>query len=530
METFKKLYFDIDQTQSTNEKIQIIKEYFEKSSPDDAAWALFFLMGRRLKRLISSHDLKKWCIDWLQIPDWLYQECHSAVGDTAETVALLITPSEDPKPLPALGELMKLHIIPLQSQSEEVKKQFVLNFWKQLDRKNCFIFNKLLTGGFRVGASRQVTLKALSLALEVPQEKLAQAVNTNTIPSGEFFENLRHLKDAEISASHPFPFYLASPLDKELHLLGSPYQWMAEWKWDGIRAQLIMHEESVLLWSRGNEIITEQCPEIIQEAKNWKISAILDGEILAFQHEKPLPFFALQKRLGRKKPSKKIQEEIPLIFMAYDLLSQEGLDCRQDPFEIRREKLKRLIAHIQSPYLLLSPEVPFKSWEELKHLQLNAKNLMAEGLMLKDRQSVYRTGRTKGEWWKFKLAPMTIDAVLLYAQPGSGRRANLYTDYTFAVWQEGQLIPIAKAYSGLDQKEIEELDRWIRRHTTEKFGPVRQLEPFYVFEIAFENAQPSNRHKSGVALRFPRILRWRKDKTAEQADQLDDVKKFIGSS
>lgn len=527
MEKFINLYFQIDQTSSTNEKIDYMAHYFKTTPSEDAAWALFFLLGKRIKRLISSNDLKKWCMEYLNMTLWLYEECYSAVGDTAETVALLVnTNAKMSLDLP-LSKILSNKILPLQNLGEEEKKITIFHLWKNLDFKSCYIFNKLLTGGFRVGASKQLTLRALSLALEVPQEKLAQALIVNQEPTLSFYENLRQLKNTEALAHQPLPFYLASPIEKDLSHLGDPSQWVAEWKWDGIRAQLIHHEDDVYIWSRSHEIITEQCPEITQEAKKCTTSFILDGELLAYKEERALPFFALQKRLGRKKPSKKIQEEIPLIFMAYDLLSKDGIDRRGDSFQNRRKLLEETIHEIHSEKFLISPLLSFQSWDELKTLQTSAKELKAEGVMLKEKSSIYKTGRVKGFWWKYKIDPMTIDAVLLYAQPGSGRRANLYTDYTFAVWDQGQLVPIAKAYSGLDQKEIEELDRWIRRHTTEKFGPVRQLEPFHVFEIAFESAQPSSRHKSAVALRFPRILRWRKDKTVQEADQLEDVKKFI---
>lgn len=527
MREFKKLYSQIDQTQSTNEKTALIRNYFLQTPSEDAAWALFFLTGERIRRLVSSADLSRWCKEYLQIPDWLYDESFAAVGDTAETISLLLNHQEGDDVNLTLSQLMEQHLLPLQNKTEEEKKQIIQTFWQKLDRKSCYIFNKLLTGGFRVGVSKLITTKALALALDVPRERLVQAINQIQRPSKKTFDELRELKSTAPSSAHPYPFYLASPLEKELDSLGDSSQWLAEWKWDGIRAQLIFHDTAVYVWSRGNEMITEQCPDLIHEVKSWKNSIILDGEILAYRSGKPLPFFALQKRLGRKKPSLKIQEEIPLSFMAYDMLSWNEKDYRQFPLQERRDLLVQFVHELKSSKILLSPALDFKSWEELKILQQTAKDYAAEGVMLKERTSPYLSGRVKGAWWKFKVDPMTIDAVLLYAQPGSGYRANLYTDYTFAVWNEGELVPIAKAYSGLSNIEIEELDRWIRRHTVEKFGPVRQVEPFQVFEIAFESVQPSSRHKSSLALRFPRILRWRKDKTADQADQLSEVKKFL---
>lgn len=528
MQLFKELYIKLDQTQSTNEKVEFLKNYFLQAPPSDAAWALFFLTGNRLKRVVSSLDLSQWCSEYLQMPDWLFLESYGAVGDTAEVVSLLLESPQTDKIKLSLSEVIENHILPLQNKSKEEKKSVVLDFWKKLDRKSCFVFNKLLTGAFRVGASRQLTIRGLSQALDIPQELLVQSIINNTNPSAEFFESLKNLKNVSTLPSSPFPFYLASPLEDDLKTLGDPKEWLAEWKWDGIRAQLVIHQGTVLLWSRGNEVITNQSPEIVAEVSSWNKSVILDGEILAFENGKPLPFFSLQKRLGRQNPSKKIQSEIPLIFMAYDLLSYQGIDIRKNSLLHRREKLIEIITEHQSKKILLSPAVSFETWDELDLIQKTAKDMFAEGVMLKKWSEPYRSGRVRGFWWKHKVDPMTIDAVLIYAQPGSGRRANLYTDYTFAVWSENsELVPIAKAYSGLDQAEINELDKWIRKHTLEKFGPVRQVEPFHVFEIAFENIQPSTRHKSGVALRFPRILRWRKDKTANEADRLEEIKKLI---
>lgn len=523
---FRDLYLALDRTQSTNEKVAILVEYFQSVPPEDAAWAVFFLSGNRLKRNVTSTLLARWCKEWLEIPDWLFEESYSAVGDTAETVVLLLPshPIDDSIKDISLSELVEKHILPLTGLNEATKKAQVLYFWQRLDRETCFIFNKLLSGSFRVGASKQLTVKALGKALHVPQEKIAQALLRPHKPDKEFFENLKSISSPELEGRHPYPFFLASPFDGDLNALGKVQEWLAEWKWDGIRAQVICFDHQAFVWSRGNEMITHQCPEIAHLLSQSETPFVLDGELLAYADGKPMSFFELQKRLGRKNPSKKIMEEVPLAFMAYDVISYDYQDLRLEPLEKRRGILEKIVNEFHSPLFPISPKVEFANWEELKILQNTAKDRLVEGLMLKRLSSPYRSGRVRGDWWKYKVAPMTIDAVLLYAQPGSGRRANLYTDYTFAVWHNDQLIPITKAYSGLDQKEIDELDKWIRRNTVEKFGPVRQVKPFYVFEIAFENIQPSKRHKSGLALRFPHISRWRKDKTAQEADTLENVK------
>lgn len=369
-----------------------------------------------------------------------------------------------------------------------------------------------------------LTIRALSQSLDVSSEVISQRLMGNWEPTGEFFESLR-VPEAEhpVRYLNPYPFYLASPLDAPLEDLGDPKEWLAEWKWDGIRVQCIHREGKRAIWSRGNELISEQFPEIIEALATIEDHTVLDGEILAFQNDIPLSFGVLQRRLGRKNPSKKIIKEVPIILMVYDLLEYHGEDYRSHPLLQRRqifESWKDLDSRI-----LVSPKIPFKNWKEIEEKKLEAGKKGTEGIMLKKQDSIYGTGREKGNWWKYKIDPMTIDAVLIYAQAGTGRRANLYTDYTFGVWHGKELIPIAKAYSGLTQEEIDILDRWIRRHTQEKFGPVRKVKAEQVFEIAFEGIQESKRHKSGIALRFPRISRWRKDKPYEECDTLEKIKK-----
>lgn len=527
MRDFAILYENLDQTSSTLEKIDLMRQYFQKASPGDAAWALFFLSGKRLKRLIGTKLLHDWCIEISGYPEWLYQECYSSVGDTAETITLILPeyPSENNPPL-SLAEWMEERILPLKVLDKGEQKQAVCDWWKKLNRLERYILNKILTGALRVGVSYLLTLRALHLALEIPRITLSQRLLGDWIPSSEFFLNLSAEGSKENKDLSPFPFYLASPLDKKLEDLGAPQDWQVEWKWDGIRSQIVKRFEKSAIWSRNIELINEQFPELV-EMVNALPNLVLDGEILAFQNDLPLPFFELQKRLNRKSPSSEYIKNVPIIFMAYDLLEYEDDDLRQIPLSTRRKKLEQLIKKFPHPRLKISSSVLFQNWEKLDDLKNQARSQQTEGLMLKKKESLYGSGRQKGSWWKFKVTPMTIDAVLMYAQPGSGRRANLFTDYTFGVWQGDELIPIAKAYSGLSQDEITELDQWIRRNIEEKFGPVRKLKPYHVFELAFEAIQLSKRHKSGIAVRFPRIVRWRKDKKVEEAEKLEDVKLLL---
>lgn len=523
MKQFIALFDHIDQTQSTNEKIAHIKNYFSTCSDEDGAWALFFLCGHRIKRLISSRMLLEWSLDVIALPSWLIEESYAAVGDTAETLALLLPRKEEGtnKTEYSLSEWMENVIKPLQQASEQVKKEKILFFWQQLSTKEIFIINKILTGAFRMGVSSLITLKALSQATDIPREILTQRLMGHWEPTGALFKTLRS-KESQKRYLTPYPFYLAYPFEGQLEDLGDLSAWQIEWKWDGIRSQAVIGHEGVALWSRGNEMISHQFPELLEAFKDLPTGTVLDGEILGFSEGKPLSFAELQKRLGRKNVSKAMLSQVPIAFIAYDLLELEHVDVRDKPMQQRRLMLEHL--KLSSSRIMLSPLIEATSWPEILQLRLESRERGAEGLMLKKKDSPYGVGRQKGYWWKYKVDPMTIDAVLIYAQAGSGRRSNLFTDYTFGIWKEDALIPIAKAYSGLDQEEIHELDRWIRKNTEEKFGPVRKVKAHQVFEIAFEGIQVSKRHKSEVALRFPRIARWRKDKPIEECDTLDSIK------
>ena len=451
MRQFAALYDEIDRTTSTNAKVAAMVRYFSTAPPTDAAWAVFFLTGRRLKRLLPYAAIWEWTQAATNIDGWLLEECYAVVGDGAEVAALALDqlPSEPAEDL-RLGE------------------------WT---------------------------------------------------PTAEWFDALQSRERTEDDRSRPYPFCLASPLDGDVAALGDPGEWLVEWKWDGIRAQLVRRGGAVHLWSRGEELITHRFPEITAAATRLPDGTVLDGEVLAFRNDRPLPFSALQQRIGRQKQVAQMARSVPVVFMTYDILEDGGVDIRAQPQAARRSRLAQLLD--AGGVLRLSPVVSAASWDELAQLRTESRARGVEGFMLKRLSSAYGVGRKKGDWWKWKIDPYTIDAVLIYAQPGSGRRASLLTDYTFGVWHEGALVPVAKAYSGLSNEEIAELDRWIRRHTVERFGPVRHVEPIHVFELGFEAIARSGRHRSGVAVRFPRMLRWRKDKPAAEADTLETVLKLI---
>jgi len=543
MQRFCELYEALDGTTRTNAKVAAMVDYFEAVPAADAAWAVFFLTGQRLKRLISGRMLRAWALRRTGLPEWLVDDAYAAVGDSAETVALLLDQG-------AVGEALPLHrwleerILPLRGLAAEEQYDQVCGWWQELPPGQLFVLNKLLTGAFRVGVAKLLVTRALAEVAGLPRTVLAHRLMGSGQPSTAWYRGLIAAEGAGDDRSRPYPFFLASPLaDSPLarrqpassvdadatsadpEQLGHLSDWLVEWKWDGIRGQLIRRGGEVFLWSRGEELITERFPELVQLAARLPDGVVLDGEVLAWCEGGVLPFAVLQRRIGRDRLTARLLQDAPVEFLAYDLLEQAGIDVRELPLAERRARLEGLAGTVER--LQVSPEVRAGGWDELAVLRDDARARNVEGLMLKRRSSAYGVGRQRGAWWKWKVAPLTLDAVLVYAQAGSGRRASLFTDYTFAVWRGDELVTIAKAYSGLSEQEIAQLDRWIRGHTIERFGPVRQVEAVHVFELAFEGINPSSRHKSGVALRFPRIARWRTDKLARDADRLEQVHAFL---
>jgi DNA ligase-1 len=415
----------------------------------------------------------------------------------------------------------------LSKASDELKRETITNAWLEMDPQQRFLFNKLITGGFRVGVSQKLVEKALSKVHDIPAEVLAHRLMGNWSPETTTIEQLLHQKVTSEDLSKPYPFFLAHPIEINFLESSTVPEWIAEWKWDGIRGQLIRRGQQSFIWSRGEELVNDKFPEILDFLDQVPDGTVLDGELLAFQEGVPLPFSVLQTRITRKTLSKKVLLEAPVSFMAFDLLEWEGIDLRNEPLSRRKVLLEELVNSVNHPKLKLSETISFTSWEELAQVRENARELQTEGLMLKKKDSSYETGRKRGSWWKWKLNPMHIDGVLIYAQKGHGRRADLFTDYTFGVWDGEVLVSFAKAYSGLTDAEIREVDAYVKKNTKEKFGPVRTVTPGLVFEIAFEGIQASPRHKSGIALRFPRISRWRKDKPIDQANSLADLKALL---
>ena len=532
MRRFADLYSALDASSGTQARVDALVAYFSCVDAADGAWALHVLLGKQGKRLITGRRLRQICLEESPLPEWLFDDCYAHVGDSAETITLLWAQAGAGASEPLQHSLQSWmeQLLPAAAALEGSEQaEAVRQLWRGLSRSELLVANKLLTGGLRVGVAQGLVVRALARLSGLEEAQLQHRLMGGFKPSAAALTTLLAPADeAEAVPSRPYPFYLASPLEQQP--AGPASDWQAEWKFDGIRGQLIRRANEVFLWSRGEELIGAAFPELLAAAGCLANGTVLDGEILVWPagSDQPAPFAQLQRRLGRKAPGRKLLAECPAAFVAYDLLELGGDDLRQRPLSQRRSALEELLQDLPETtptpaagLLRLSPRLPLTAWEQLEPLRQQAASAAAEGLMLKGLASAYLAGRKRGQWWKHKRDPYTLDAVLLYAQAGSGRRANLFTDYTFGLWNaEGELVSFAKAYSGLNDGEITALDRWIRSHTSERYGPVRAVVPVQVFELAFEGLQRSSRHKSGIAVRFPRIARWRQDKPAAEADSL----------
>jgi DNA ligase-1 len=528
MKRFAKLFTTIDQSTKTNVKVAALAAYFADAPEADRLWTIALFSGRRPKRAVTTSRLRAWAAERAGIPLWLFEESYAIVGDLAETIALVLPPKA-PQDDQSLSDWIAA-LREFYTQDEDARKAFVLSAWDRLDDAERFIFNKLITGGFRVGISQKLMTRALARATDKPETELAHRLMGNWHPDDTTWHALVEAEDASADASRPYPFYLAYGLETAPHDLGAPKDWRAEWKWDGIRGQLILRDGQYFVWSRGEELMTDRFPELARALDFLPDGTVLDGELLVWPQDQPTPssFNALQSRIGRKTVPKKLLAEVPVVLHAYDLLEWHGQDIREQPFAQRRELLEHACADLQpQDPVRLSPQLTFDTWDALAATRAKARDAQAEGVMLKHSHSPYLAGRKKGDWWKWKLDPLTIDAVMIYAQSGSGRRANLFTDFTFAVWNGNDLVPFTKAYSGLTDAEFRQITAWVRKNTLERFGPVRKVTPHHVFEIAFEGIARSPRHKSGVALRFPRMLRWRQDKPLQEANTLADLEEIL---
>ncbi|MHC8403834.1 ATP-dependent DNA ligase [Pseudomonas sp. TMB3-21] len=562
MKAFAELYADLDATTSSNAKLAAMQRYFAQAEPEDAAWAVYFLSGGRPRQLVPAKILRELAVEYSGLSTWLFEESYQAVGDLAETISLVL-PEALHSSTDGLATWIEEKLLPLRGESPEVLGERLPELWAQLDRHSLMLCIKLITGSFRVGVSKLLVTRALAAMAQLDSKRVAQRlVGYTDLSNRPNAASYLKLIAAESSDEHaqrggqPYPFFLAHALSQPVEqfeaLLGPASDWQVEWKWDGIRAQVVKRDGRLWVWSRGEELVTERFPELDSLVHCLPDGTVIDGEIVvwkapspntedAFDPQAPAvpsvqPFALLQQRIGRKTLGKKILEDVPVVVLGYDLLEWQGEDWRNQPQAKRRERLDQLIADCANPVLLTSPVLAGEDWLDLARQREASRSLGVEGMMLKARDSLYGVGRTKdmGVWWKWKVDPFSVDAVLIYAQRGHGRRASLYSDYTFAVWDgplessERTLVPFAKAYSGLTDAEMRQVDSIVRKTTVEKFGPVSSVKPSLVFELGFEGIALSKRHKSGIAVRFPRMLRWRQDKTVEEADNLATLQDLLG--
>ncbi|TPN83884.1 ATP-dependent DNA ligase [Aquimarina algicola] len=529
---FASLIKTLDSTNKTNIKVDALASYFKTAPDEDKVWTIAILSHRRPPRPVNTTLLRTWASELAKIPLWLFEESYHIVGDLAETIALVIPTSTEQSDKSLTKFLQEM--IALKKQDDEQKKAYLFENWKKLNYYERFVFTKLITGGFRIGVSQKLMTRALSKATGINEDVLAYKLMGNWNPNTISFHDLVIEEKESDFLSKPYPFYLAYAIENEVNDLGNINDWYAEHKWDGIRAQVIIRNKELFVWSRGEELVTDKYPEFQEFLKYIPDGTVLDGEILPFPEGKIGTFNDLQTRIGRKTISKALLQKTPVILKTYDILEWENNDIRALPFYKRREILEHLYQHLQKEpeqvnAIQLSQKMTFESWQEVAKERERSRDVHSEGLMLKRKDSPYQVGRKKGDWWKWKVDPLTIDAVLTYAMRGHGRRSNLFTDYTFGLWNDDktELVTFAKAYSGLTDAEFKEVDKFIKANTLERFGPVRSVKTELVFEIAFEGIALSKRHKSGVATRFPRILRWRRDKKIEEANTLEDLKILI---
>ncbi|WP_405351205.1 ATP-dependent DNA ligase [Nonlabens sp. Asnod3-H03] len=535
MKQFAELIRTIDGTNKTTLKVAALTEYFKTATDEDKLWTIAILSHRRPKRPVNTTLMREWATEISGIPLWLFEESYHIVGDLAETIALIL-PTTNESSEKSLSQIIQ-ELIELRKKEDSEKKAYLQENWLKLNYYERFVFNKIMTGGFRIGVSQKLMTRALSQATDINQDVLAHKLMGSWTGENTTFKELVYEDNEVAMRGKPYPFYLAYAVENEVSDLGDVTQWSAEHKWDGIRSQTIIRAGEIFVWSRGEELVTDKYPEFQKFLDVIPDGTVIDGEILPYKNGQILNFNDLQTRIGRKTVGKKLLLDVPVVIVAYDLLEWQGKDIRELPFQERRALLDKLVLDsnekanlIESDSmfpLLISETMSFTTWEDIAKERERSADRKSEGLMLKRKDSPYLVGRKKGDWWKWKVDPFTIDAVLTYAMRGHGRRANLYTDYTFGLWNDGELVTFAKAYSGLTDAEFRKIDAWIKKNTLERFGPVRSVTPHHVFEIAFEGIAPSKRHKSGVATRFPRILRWRTDKPIEEANTLDDLKALI---
>jgi len=508
-------------TPARNAKIDHMVQYFREAPDPDRGYALAVLTGALDLRNVKASLLKD--IVLKKVDPVLFGMSYEYVGDLAETIAL-IWPDKTDDALPSLSEL----ILELENKKKSELPVRIAGHLSAGTATERWAIMKLATGNLRVGVSARLAKTALAQFGNKDLHDIEKIWHGLEYPYADLFAWLEDRGAMpEIHRHRVFhPMMLSNPIDEEKDFANlKPADYQAEWKWDGIRIQLVLSDDQKRIFSRTGDDVATAFPDILE---NITGSAVLDGELLAGSNFEPAPFNDLQQRLNRKVVTPKMLEQYPAFIRLYDILFDGDEDLRERPLSDRRMRLEAWVAKNPSPRLDISPILKFRSWDELLKLRVQgAEEQGHEGIMLKRYDSPYVAGRPKGPWFKWKRDPCLVDAVLMYAQRGHGKRSSYYSDYTFGVWRDEEIVPVGKAYSGFTDEELVRLDKWVRANTIGRFGPVREVEKKLVFEVAFDSAHTSTRHRSGIALRFPRINRIRWDKPPEQADTLANMQKLI---
>jgi DNA ligase-1 len=525
MKAFAQLLELLALTPSRNRKLEALTQYFKITPDPDRGIALAILTGALSFKNVKPAVLRE--VVTREVAPHLFALSYDYVGDLGETIALIWPHHGGQEDLPGLAELVDL----LDTTAKARLPELIASLLTRAEINERWALVKLATGALRIGLSARLAKTALAEMSGKPLQQIEEIWHGLTIPYTELFNWLED-RGPRPDIAHEVRFHpmmLSNPIDEAVDLARlDPAAFAAEWKWDGIRVQLVLGQGPASLFSRTGDEIGAAFPDLVENVFG---EAVLDGELLVGQAFEPAPFNDLQQRLNRKVATAKHLADYPAFMRVYDMLFDGREDIRPLPWTERRARLEAWLGRNPQTRLDLSQVLDFADWDALAGLRRQgALERGHEGVMVKLRTSPYVPGRPKGLWYKWKRDPNVVDAVLMYAQRGHGKRSSFYSDYTFGVWKGNELVPIGKAYFGFTDAELKELDKWVRNHTTNSFGPVREVEKLLVFEVAFDSAQLSGRHKSGVALRFPRINRIRWDKPAAEAGTIEDMQVFVEST
>jgi len=540
MKAFADLWATLEGQLSEARSAQILARYLQQTSAEDAAWAIYLLCGKKPKKLLSARELVEYFLQTSGTPGWLFWESDDVVGDVNETIALLNDTfmdetasqqnrNENSHPQQnSLAFWMENQLNTLAEVAQSQRPAFLGNCWQKLGYREAFIINRILTGTWKSNLPLKTIAQALSIVSGQEPMTLMHRLKADWLPNKVFYAKLIAEDQPTFQTEQKFSFGEFKPLEESsIESLGAVEDWWLAWQWEGLRVQCIRRADDCFLWSQNGELVTDRFPELHEMAQKLPEGTILEGVIVACSGQAPLPLADLQPRLGGKSVNRKMMESCPVAFVATDLQLLANEDMRNLPAQQRKTRLAQLANDIGFP-LVHFPRIEIDQWAHARKLLQEARQHHAEGLSLQRLNSPYPIQNQQADWWSWKVQPHTINAILLYAKMEmAGRSQKQTTEYTFAVWHEDQLVPVARTGIGLPPEEAELLDGWIRANTYERFGPVRSVEPFHVYEIAFDGITPSKRHKCGFVLREPRIINPRPHTPIEEASRLEDLHRLL---